>query len=51
MFVSVFVSLQKVGHFDPLTREPLTKDDLIPNYGLKEVLDSFVQECEWVEDY
>lgn len=43
--------LEKVGHFDPLTREPLTKDGLIPNYGLKEVLDSFIQDSDWIEEY
>ncbi|VDK42774.1 unnamed protein product [Anisakis simplex] len=29
--------LQKVGHFDPVTRAPLTSDQLIPNLAMKEV--------------
>ena len=43
--------LERVGHFDPLTRETLTKDKLIPNYALNEVLDSFVTENAWVKEY
>lgn len=33
--------LQRVGHFDPVTRAPLTADQLIPNLAMKEVY--FVQ--------
>uniref|UniRef100_A0A915Q662 E3 ubiquitin-protein ligase CHIP n=1 Tax=Setaria digitata TaxID=48799 RepID=A0A915Q662_9BILA len=29
--------LQRVGHFDPVTRAPLTADQLIPNLAMKEV--------------
>lgn len=43
--------LQRVGHFDPVTRSPLTQDQLIPNLAMKEVIDAFVQENGWVEDY
>lgn len=43
--------LQRVGHFDPVTRTPLTQDQLIPNLALKEVVDAFVAENEWVVDY
>ncbi|CAM4724022.1 unnamed protein product [Leuciscus chuanchicus] len=28
--------LQRVGHFDPVTRSPLTQDQLIPNLAMKE---------------
>ncbi|EJW80364.1 hypothetical protein WUBG_08726, partial [Wuchereria bancrofti] len=28
--------LQRVGHFDPVTRAPLTADQLIPNLAMKE---------------
>jgi len=43
--------LQRVGHFDPVTRTKLTQDQLIPNYVMKEVVDSFVSENEWANDY
>ncbi|KAM8961135.1 E3 ubiquitin-protein ligase CHIP [Pelodytes ibericus] len=43
--------LQRVGHFDPVTRSPLTQDQLIPNLAMKEVIDSFISENGWVEDY
>uniref|UniRef100_UPI00358F3FE8 E3 ubiquitin-protein ligase CHIP n=2 Tax=Myxine glutinosa TaxID=7769 RepID=UPI00358F3FE8 len=43
--------LQRVGHFDPVTRSPLTQDQLIPNLAMKEVIDSFIAENGWVEDY
>lgn len=45
------LSLQRVGHFDPVTRSPLTQDQLIPNLAMKEVIDAFIQENGWVEDY
>ncbi|XP_069021337.1 E3 ubiquitin-protein ligase CHIP-like isoform X1 [Embiotoca jacksoni] len=43
--------LQRVGHFDPVTRTPLTQDQLIPNLAMKEVIDTFILENGWVEDY
>lgn len=43
--------LQRVGHFDPVTRCPLTAKQLIPNFALKEVIDNFMAENEWVHDY
>ncbi|KAM9505101.1 E3 ubiquitin-protein ligase CHIP-like [Salvelinus alpinus] len=43
--------LQRVGHFDPVTRSPLTQDQLIPNLAMKEVINAFIQENGWVEDY
>jgi len=42
---------QRVGHFDPVTRQELTQDQLIPNLAMKEVVDGFVAENGWVEDY
>lgn len=45
------VVVQRVGHFDPVTRSPLTQDQLIPNLAMKEVIDAFIQENGWVEDY
>ncbi|XP_071512386.1 E3 ubiquitin-protein ligase CHIP isoform X1 [Panulirus ornatus] len=43
--------LQRVGHFDPITRTDLTVDQLIPNLAMKEVVDSFLTENEWALDY
>uniref|UniRef100_A0A8C5QZP0 E3 ubiquitin-protein ligase CHIP n=1 Tax=Leptobrachium leishanense TaxID=445787 RepID=A0A8C5QZP0_9ANUR len=43
--------LQRVGHFDPVTRSPLMQDQLIPNLAMKEVIDAFIAENGWVEDY
>uniref|UniRef100_A0AC35UA66 RING-type E3 ubiquitin transferase n=1 Tax=Rhabditophanes sp. KR3021 TaxID=114890 RepID=A0AC35UA66_9BILA len=42
--------LNRVGHFDPMTRAPLTEDQLIPNLAMKEVLDNFLSENEWALD-
>ena len=42
---------QRVGHFDPVTRQELTQDQLIPNLAMKEVVDGFISENGWVEDY
>lgn len=43
--------LQRVGHFDPVTRQDLTQDKLIPNLAMKEVVDTFVEENPWIADY
>lgn len=43
--------LQRVGHFDPVTRVKLTQDQLIPNFSMKEVVDAFLGENEWALDY
>lgn len=51
MLLTFFCFLQRVGHFDPVTRSPLTQDQLIPNLAMKEVIDAFIQENGWVEDY
>uniref|UniRef100_A0A7E4VP41 E3 ubiquitin-protein ligase CHIP n=1 Tax=Panagrellus redivivus TaxID=6233 RepID=A0A7E4VP41_PANRE len=42
--------LYRVGHFDPVTRVPLTEDKLIPNLAMKEVLENFIAENEWALD-
>ena len=41
--------LQRVGHFDPVTRKDLTIDQLIPNLAMKEVIETFVSENPWVD--
>ncbi|XP_061387781.1 E3 ubiquitin-protein ligase CHIP-like [Musca vetustissima] len=43
--------LQRVGHFDPVTRVELTQEQLIPNYAMKEVVEAFIAENEWALDY
>jgi len=43
--------LQRVGHFDPITRAELTADQLIPNLAMKEVIDAFLEENGWAIDY
>ncbi|KAK2181665.1 hypothetical protein NP493_386g05033 [Ridgeia piscesae] len=43
--------LQRVGHFDPVTRTDLVQDQLIPNLAMKEVIDNFIEENPWSEDY
>jgi len=46
-----FYHYQKVGHFDPVSRQHLTVDQLIPNLALKEAVEAFVMENEWVNYY
>ncbi|KAL9957139.1 hypothetical protein ACROYT_G038741 [Oculina patagonica] len=44
--------LQRVGHFDPVTRTDLRQEQLTPNLVMKEVIDAFITENEWVvEEY
>ena len=43
--------LHRVGQFDPITREPLTEQSLIPNLALKDVIDNFAQENPWLDDF
>lgn len=43
--------LDKIGHFDPICRQTLQKDQLIPNYSMKEVVDAFISENEWALEY
>lgn len=41
--------LQRVGHFDPVTRAPLKEDDLVPNLAMKEVVEAFMVDNPWAE--
>jgi len=43
--------LERVGHFDPVTRTKLTTDMLIPNYAVKEIVDDFVSKNKWALYY
>ena len=47
----IYISFQRVGHFDPITRTDLTVNQLIPNLAMKEVVDAFLTENEWALDY
>lgn len=52
LVLSLFLSyVQRVGHFDPITRTDLTVDQLMPNLAMKEVVDAFLTENEWALDY
>ncbi|CAL8085374.1 unnamed protein product [Calicophoron daubneyi] len=48
---SILAHLRKVGHFDPLTRQPLTENQLIPNLSMKEVVHAFLEQNPWAENY
>jgi STIP1 family protein 1 len=41
--------LHRVGRFDPITRQELTIDQLIPNLSMKEVIENFINENEWID--
>nr|XP_026689714.1 STIP1 homology and U box-containing protein 1 isoform X1 [Ciona intestinalis] len=43
--------IQRVGHFDPVTRHNLELNQLIPNISMREVIANFVEENGWVEEY
>ncbi|RWR84733.1 E3 ubiquitin-protein ligase CHIP isoform X1 [Cinnamomum micranthum f. kanehirae] len=39
--------LEKVGNFDPVSREPLSEDQLVPNLAIKEAVQAFLQKHGW----
>ncbi|OAY68953.1 E3 ubiquitin-protein ligase CHIP [Ananas comosus] len=39
--------LQKVGKFDPVTREPLEPEQLVPNLAIKEAVQAFLDDHGW----
>lgn len=43
--------LKRVGHFDPITRQPLTANQLISNLSMKEVVDAYLDQNEWAHYY
>ncbi|PAA67901.1 hypothetical protein BOX15_Mlig008553g14 [Macrostomum lignano] len=43
--------LHRVGHFDPITRKPLTVEQLVPNLAMKEVVSTFLETNPWAEDF
>ena len=42
---------QRLGHFDPLSRKEMTENQLVPNLALKEVINNFLTENPWAEEY
>jgi len=49
--VLFLVFMQRVGHFDPITRSELKASQLTPNLAMKEVIDDFLESNGWAEDY
>jgi STIP1 family protein 1 len=39
--------ISKVGKFDPITREALDEDQLIPNLAIKEAVQAFLSKHGW----
>jgi len=37
----------QVGNFDPVTREPLKEDQLVPNLAIKEAVQAYLKEHSW----
>lgn len=48
--INILEHLARVGHFDPLTRQPLKAEYLVTNYALKELIDDFIEKNPWLED-
>ncbi|KAA8550564.1 hypothetical protein F0562_002248 [Nyssa sinensis] len=44
---AILEHLQKVGKFDPITREPLNQYQLIPNLAIKEAVQEFLDKHGW----
>lgn len=42
---------QRVGHFDPVTRTDLNQNQLIPNLAMKEVIEHYLEENPWAEEF
>lgn len=43
--------LKRVGHFDPITRQPLEATQLVSNLAMKEVVDAYLRDNEWALYY
>lgn len=41
-------NLYKVSHLDPIANKPLVVDQLVNNLVLKEIVEKFIKENEWV---
>ncbi|KAK7256142.1 hypothetical protein RIF29_29577 [Crotalaria pallida] len=44
---AILTHLEKVGKFDPTTRQPLYPWQLVPNYTMKEVVQAFLDKNGW----
>lgn len=51
MHCFVFFSFQRVGHFDPVTRTDLNQSQLIPNLAMKEVIEHYLEENPWADEF
>jgi STIP1 family protein 1 len=49
--VEITEHLNKIGKFDPFTRQPLDFSQLIPNLALKETIDAFLEKNGWAVDF
>lgn len=45
--VALLEHLEKVGKFDPFTREPLDKNQLIPNLSIKGAVQEYLKKHGW----
>ncbi|KAI8089304.1 Stub1 protein [Halteromyces radiatus] len=48
---SLLEHFERNGHFDPITRNPCTEKDLIPNLSLRESIEDFLKDNGWAADY
>eukprot|EP00898_Chlorokybus_atmophyticus_P004423 jgi/Chlat1/4982/Chrsp32S04966 len=39
--------LRKVGHFDPVSRAPLSAEQLVPNLGIRDAVQGYLEEHPW----
>jgi len=47
----ILENLRKTGHFDPVTREPISIDYIYPNLNIKQAIESFLKENPWAFEY
>jgi len=43
--------LEKNGYIDPVNREPIKKDAIVPNLNIKQAIDEFIKENPWSFEY
>jgi len=44
---AILEHLKKVGRVEPITGYPLTAEQLVTNYAMKEVVEEFLKENKW----
>lgn len=47
----LLLHMQRIGHFDPFTRQPLKESHFVPNIALRETITEFLKDNEWAVDY